>query len=367
VRNEPTILDLFSGIGGFSLGFESKGFRTVAFSEIDPEASLVLKHWWPDVPNLGDIRTITGDVLRSFGTIDVITGGVPCQPASALGQMRGAEDERWLWPETIRLVGEARPLFGVFENPPSLAVLNGGREFNGILSGLSALGYDLWWDVVPAAAVGAGHLRERLILVATNSDSGRWRTWRSRRPPGNCERQTEQALRLESSDAQGVGKRGTANETYTVTGNRNARSKSECEGSLGLATNVGSKTGPEITGGDCGIRSQRRESISHNGEGDSREIAVAVGNSKGLEGHARDGSRDRGRSEARRPIAPPNLRGRVSSERWWHEDVTGIPVLVHGISNRLAEASCRCTGNAIVPQVAQIYAQAIMKVLTSKP
>lgn len=325
--NEYTHLDVFSGIGGFSLGFEQEGFRTVAFAEIDPEASLVLRHHWPNVPNLGNIESIDERVLAEIGPIDALTGGVPCQPASALGQMRGVEDERWLWPQTIGLVRKARPRVAVFENPPSILVLDGGRAFNGIASEISALGYDLWWDVIPAAAVGAGHLRERLIIVA--------------------------------ADAQGVGKRGTANKAHTIAGGRKTRPISEREDTHGLATNLGSKTGQEISRSDCGVRGKRREGIENNGESDSREIAVADSNSTRLEGHAGNGARNGGWPEAGRPVATPDLRGRVSSERWWHEDVTGIPVLVHGISNRLAEASCRCTGNAVVPQVAQIFARAI--------
>jgi DNA-cytosine methyltransferase len=367
VNERPTILDLFSGIGGFSLGFESAGFRTVAFSEIDPEASRVLKHWWPDVPNLGDIRGITGEVLRTIGPVDGITGGVPCQPASALGQMRGAQDERWLWPETIRLVGETRPVFGVFENPPSLAVLNGGREFNGILSGLSALGYDLWWDVIPAAAVGAGHLRERLLLIATNSDRSRWRARRSGRPPRYSEGPTEQTLRLDVADAQGVGQRGEANEAHTVTGSRDARTEPECDGSLPSPTDNESREAYQRRPGELAEEARSREGFYTTIGNGGAECAVANGNSEGLEGYSRDGARDGGWEETRRSIATPDLRGRVSSERWWHEDVTGIPVLVHGISNRLAEASCRCTGNAIVPQVAQVIAFALKEVLTRYP
>jgi DNA-cytosine methyltransferase len=367
VNEQPTILDLFSGIGGFSLGFESAGFRTVAFSEIDPEASRVLKHWWPDVPNLGDIRGITGEVLRTIGPVDGITGGVPCQPASALGQMRGAQDERWLWPETIRLVGETRPVFGVFENPTSLAVLNGGREFNGILSGLSALGYDLWWDVIPAAAVGAGHLRERLILVCTNSDCSRWRAWRSPRPPGNCEGAAKQALRLDAADALGVGQRGAADEAHAVTGSRHTWTEPERDSSLETSSDNARRQAHERRPGELAEAKRSGEGFDTAPGNGGEECAVANGNSEGLEGHARDGARDRGREETRRSITTPDLRGRVSSERWWHEDVTGIPVLVHGISNRLAEASCRCTGNAIVPQVAQVIAFALKEVLTRYP
>jgi DNA (cytosine-5)-methyltransferase 1 len=181
-----THVDLFAGIGGFSLAFESEGFRTVAYSEINPDKCLVYDHWFPGVQNLGDIKSINANTV---GRVDVLTGGVPCQPASALGQMRGTADERWLWPETIRMVGLLRPRFAVFENPPSLIVLEGGRAWNGIVSGLVALGYDCWWDVFPAAAFGAGHLRERVLLVIADAESN----FNSEQQPKDCRRQTRQS------------------------------------------------------------------------------------------------------------------------------------------------------------------------------
>jgi DNA (cytosine-5)-methyltransferase 1 len=169
--NELTHLDLFSGIGGFSLAFEAEGFETIAFCEHDEIKRIVLRHWWPGVPILPDVRDTAAitEFCRKHGPITLVTGGVPCQPTSTLGQQRGTSDERWLWPDTIRVVGAVRPRFAVFENPPAILTLQGGRAWNGIVSGLVALGYDLWWDVFSAAAFGAGHLRERVLLIATDS------------------------------------------------------------------------------------------------------------------------------------------------------------------------------------------------------
>ena len=174
-----THLDLFSGIGGFSLGFAPLGIHTLAFVEPHPDKKLVLAEWFPGVPNLNDVTKLCPRCNKWFGVCecigtdqfgdeygypDIVTGGVPCQPASALGQMRGALDERWLWPEAIRILRERHPRLAVFENPPSLLVLDDGRAAIRIFGEIAALGYDLWWDVIPAAALGAGHLRERLIL-----------------------------------------------------------------------------------------------------------------------------------------------------------------------------------------------------------
>lgn len=174
-------LDLFSGIGGFSIASRWAGFETVAFAEIEPDACSLLSYWYPDIPNLGDVRELR---TQDYDRPDLLTGGVPCQPASLIGARRGTSDERWMWPDALGIVGELRPRFAVFENPPALLTLESGGAFNGIASELSALGYDLWWDVIPACAVGAGHIRERLLLVAADRDGERRGEARERLPQG---------------------------------------------------------------------------------------------------------------------------------------------------------------------------------------
>ena len=121
------VLDLFAGIGGFTLGLERAGFETVAFCEIDPYAQKVLKKNWPGVPIYDDVRTITAERLASDGIgVDVITGGFPCQDISVAGHQRGIEAERsGLWTECARLLGELRPRYAIFENVTNL--LNGER------------------------------------------------------------------------------------------------------------------------------------------------------------------------------------------------------------------------------------------------
>lgn len=166
--NEPTHLDLFSGIGGFSLAAERCGFRTIGFSEIDPYASAVLSKWWPNVTNHGDIRNIKS------GSVDLITGGFPCQPFSVAGQMRGDSDERHLWPELVRVISEIRPSFCLLENVPGLLSNDAGRVFGDILRDLAEIRYDALWNCVSASAIGANHRRERVWIIAyTSSPRGR--------------------------------------------------------------------------------------------------------------------------------------------------------------------------------------------------
>ena len=152
------VLDLFSGIGGFSLGLErTGGFRTVAFCEIDKRCRSVLRHHWPEVPIFDDVRTLTGVEC------DVICGGFPCQDISVAGKRAGITGERsGLWSEYARLIGELRPRYVIVENVSALLIWGLGR----VLGDLAALGYDAEWHCIPASAVGAPHRRDRIWIVA---------------------------------------------------------------------------------------------------------------------------------------------------------------------------------------------------------
>ena len=155
--------DLFSGIGGFSLAAHWMGWRTAWFSEVDPYASRVLAHHWPDVPNHGDICAIDWETVES---VDVLTAGFPCQPHSLAGLRAGSNDERDLFDEIIRCAGVLRPRFIVLENVPGLFTSDAGRFFGRVLGALASLGYDAEWRVLSAADVGAPHKRERVWIVA---------------------------------------------------------------------------------------------------------------------------------------------------------------------------------------------------------
>jgi DNA (cytosine-5)-methyltransferase 1 len=158
-------LDLFSGIGGFSLGLErTQGFKTVAFCEIDPFCRRVLAKHWPEVPCYEDVRELTGARLAADGiAVDVICGGFPCQDISFAGDRGGMEGERsGLWGEYARIVGEIRPKFVIVENVAGLLSLGLGD----VLGDLAAVGYDAEWHCIPASAIGAPHRRDRLWLIA---------------------------------------------------------------------------------------------------------------------------------------------------------------------------------------------------------
>lgn len=168
------VLDLFSGIGGFSLGLErTGGFETVAFCEIEPFPRRVLANHWPGVPCYEDVRTLTAAKLAADGItgINVITGGFPCQDLSVAGKQRGMGEgtRSGLWSEIVRLIGELRPQYVIVENVAAL--LSGPSErrggwFGRVLGDLAECGYDAEWENIPAAAVGAPHPRERIWVIA---------------------------------------------------------------------------------------------------------------------------------------------------------------------------------------------------------
>ena len=159
------VLDLFSGIGGFSLGLERAGMKSVAFCEINEYARSILAKHWPGVRCYDDVRQLTGARLAAdgVGRIDLMCGGFPCQDLSFAGKGAGLAGERsGLYREIIRLAGEIRPLFIVLENVSALL----SRGLGDVLGDLAALGYDAEWHCLPASYVGAHHRRDRIWIIA---------------------------------------------------------------------------------------------------------------------------------------------------------------------------------------------------------
>ena len=162
-------LDLFSGIGGFSLGLEATGeFETVAFCDYDPFCQKVLRKHWENVPIYGDIKELTYEKLKANGinNIDIITGGYPCQPFSVAGNKKGEQDPRHLWPEYFRLVQECRPTWVIGENVGGHIKLG----LDTVLSDLESEGYSARTFSISASSIGANHKRERVWIVANSND-----------------------------------------------------------------------------------------------------------------------------------------------------------------------------------------------------
>ena len=167
-------LDLFSGIGGFSLGLEEIGLvETVAFCDFDKYCQQVLKKHWPSVPIFSDIKELTYEKLKANGInkIDIITGGYPCQPFSVAGSQKGEQDPRHVWPEYFRLIKELRPTWVIGENVSGHIKLG----LDTVLENLESEGYSTRTFSISASSVGANHQRERVWIVA-HSNNARNRT-----------------------------------------------------------------------------------------------------------------------------------------------------------------------------------------------
>lgn len=162
------VLDLFSGIGGFSLGLERAGMRTVAFCEIDPFCRRVLAKHWSQVPCYEDVRSLTADRLHADGiSVDALFGGFPCQNVSIAAAVHGGDtcldgEQSGLWFEYERLIGEIKPKIVGIENVDRLA----GNGLDRVLRSLAALGYDAQWDTLPGWLAGAPQARQRTWVVA---------------------------------------------------------------------------------------------------------------------------------------------------------------------------------------------------------
>lgn len=162
------VLDIFSGIGGFSLGLERAGLNTIAFAECEPYCRRVLRRHWPSIPIYEDVADITRARLDQdgIGSVDIIAGGFPCQDIASVGKQAGlAAPRSGLWSHCPRLLGETGSI-GIFENVAALLAGASGRWFEQILWDLSAIGYDAEWHCIRASAVGCNHSRDRVWLIA---------------------------------------------------------------------------------------------------------------------------------------------------------------------------------------------------------
>lgn len=181
---ELTHFSLFAGIGGIDLAAEWAGFESVGQCEFADYPTKVLEKHWPNVPRWRDIRDVTADSVRARGitNITVLSGGFPCQPFSVAGKQKGKDDDRYLWPEMLRVIHELQPAWVVGENVPG--IINMALEQ--VCAGLENEGYEVQPVIIPASAVDAWHQRKRVFIMAHSVGNGR-RKIRSRESASSSE------------------------------------------------------------------------------------------------------------------------------------------------------------------------------------
>lgn len=312
------VLDLFSGIGGFSLGLEAAGMTTVAFCEREPFCQAVLKKHWPNTPCHDDVTTLDGKHYN--GTIDVIAGGFPCQDISLAGKGAGLAGERsGLWFEYLRIIKEAQPRYVIIENVSALR----SRGLEEVLRSLAEIGYDAEWHCIPASTIGAPHQRDRVWIVAY-AQSKRYECGEP-----NQQASAERAI-------EGIGK----TEGLRVT---EFSDKSAVWSDVPNAAGNGRGQGDANLGwGAERIRSRQEQRLA-----DDRETLAYPNGERGrLWNSQRQDAEDAWQSSRCSQFGfwdiEPNV-GRVAN---------GVPLRVHRL---------RSLGNSIVPQIAQIIGQAILK------
>ena len=302
-----THLSLFSGIGGLDLAADPAGFRTVGQCEWADYPTKVLEKHWPDVPRWKDIRTLTGESFSErtgMRTVDVISGGFPCQPFSVAGKRRGKEDDRYLWPEMLRVISELRPAWVVGENVAGIV----NMALDQVYADLENEGYAVQALIIPACAVDAPHRRDRCAIVA-NSGSGRlFRTLHICERGGHdgetCKGETAQLS--QPSEIPGI--MADAESTECQRERRETRERRTKSG----------RCGDDVSDTDNGSRSLRG----------NRELP-AVEETGGIRTNHGGG-------------APEYVPG-----EWWPTE-PNVGRVAHGVPHRVDRL--KCLGNAVVPQ-----------------
>ena len=298
---------LFSGVGGFDLGFDRAGMRCEWQVEIDDYARRVLKKHWPDVPKHKDVRNVGRKNLKP---VDVICGGFPCQPHSLAGKQKGAADDRHIWPEYFRIVTELNPAFVVGENVPGLI----HTELDNIISDLEGAGYEVATFDIPACGVGANHRRHRLFIVAYCHGRGL-------------------AQRGPHKPIEGDGRQLDGNRNGSVpNGWRVAATRQN--GSVAFGE------GHRLQGNRA---SWQQVATSRRPEAESKRGQAALVNPNVVNRWAGSG---------------PPKREEATDSSWWAVE-PGVGRVANGVPSRVDRL--KCLGNAVVPQVAEFVGRMVVQ------
>jgi DNA (cytosine-5)-methyltransferase 1 len=334
------VLDLFSGIGGFSLGLERAGMETVAFCEIDPYCRRVLAKHWPYVPIYDDVRTLDATGL---GRIDVVCGGYPCQPFSQAGKRLGEQDDRHLWPAMREVIKTVRPAWVIGENVAGHVSMG----LDQVLSDLESEGYTTRPFVIPACAVDAPHRRDRVWIVASRND-----------PNPHFLRPHRENINEQREGKPSDGQERVAGSVCEVLAKR-GNPKKRATPNVGNTIRLGGRPDKPWRSEKRGASVRRASEAVANTEGNTIGTGLCSNKPRGqrrtrsgdLGGSLPDNGR--GRSEG----AGPEECGSATQVGWLPEPRVGR--VAHGIPKRVDRL--KALGNAVVPQVVELIGRAIMK------
>jgi len=357
------VLDLFSGIGGFSLGLERAGMETAAFCEIEDFPRKVLAKHWPDVPIASDVTKLTykdgalyddgQEIYR--GTIDVLCGGFPCQDLSTAGRQAGISAARsGLFYEMCRVLSECRPKFAIFENVTNLLNGGGGDWFTEVLCEISSLGYDAEWHCIPASELGAHHHRDRIWIVAYPNETPAEGGWLSG------------GIHQELTNSYGRSQCGGTGQNVA---NPSELQRHECNPDAEAGKSQAQESGDG--GSENDFSNTNGEAIRKQQElkpwGESQAVTSNDGKDRILADPMQRGqSGQRESQQSKHPEAVKNweaakpINGCIG-EIWQAEP--GVGRVVDGVWEKSYGHRLAALGNAVVPQIPEILGRAILSVV----
>lgn len=354
-----THLSLFSGIGGLDLAAEWAGIQTVGQCEWAEYPTKVLEKHWPNVPRWKDIRTLTGDSFyerTGERTVDIISGGFPCQPFSVAGKRRGKEDDRYLWPEMVRIIKELRPTWVIGENVAGIVRM----ALHDILSELETCGYRTRTFLIPACAVGARHRRYRVAIVGYSEYNGLSSTeiaGGSQKTGGR-----EQKRKKEASESSGTGGSGYSKvmaDTNTERELQSTRNKQDIRNGIGVSSEIVADSKSQLEGRLSFGTEQEKPRFVGGGKYvcDTTSERLSDGSNKPMGGQ---GTQEPESERSMRRSAKSILGGMAHGvsagmdrdldfliNHYW-DDEPDIPRIATGIEHRVDRL--KCLGNAVVPQ-----------------
>jgi len=335
------VLDLFSGIGGFSYGLDQVGFKTVAFCEMDQYCKLVLQKHWKGVKIYNDVKELKGEeVIKEHGTIDLVAGGFPCQPFSIAGARKGTDDNRHLWPEMFRIIKELKPRWVIGENVRGIVSIQDGMVFENVCTDLEGEGYEVRAFNIPAAGVGAPHKRERIWIVANSR-----RTLRER-----SKFQGENANESKQENANQHQRSSSSSESNVADTNINGTKRNQPEDRQGSRTQ---QSGEDVADTHTRLSNGSIEEVQSGGQTfvtSSQRTDVAYTYSQRQQEQCRPESIQKEGNEPQRSSSQERHTG------WEFEPDVGR--VANGISGRVHRL--KALGNSIVPQIAKEIGRAIM-------